>query len=84
VYDRPTHPYTKALLSAVPTPDPVVERTRNRIMLEGEVPSPVDPPSGCRFRTRCWKATDLCSRVDPPMVLRASGQMSACHHPEGE
>ena len=84
VYDRPTHPYTKALLSAVPTPDPVAERTRTRIMLEGEVPSPADPPSGCRFRTRCWKATELCSRVDPPMVLRASGQMSACHHPEGE
>ena len=84
VYDRPTHPYTKALLSAVPTPDPVVERTRTRIMLEGEVPSPVDPPSGCRFRTRCWKATELCSRVDPPMEVRASGQMSACHHPEGE
>lgn len=84
VYDRPTHPYTKALLSAVPTPDPVIERTRSRIMLEGEVPSPVDPPSGCRFRTRCWKATELCSRVDPPMELRASGQMSACHHPEGE
>jgi peptide/nickel transport system ATP-binding protein/oligopeptide transport system ATP-binding protein len=84
VYDRPTHPYTKALLSAVPTPDPVVERTRTRIMLEGEVPSPVDPPSGCRFRTRCWKATELCSRVDPPMELRKSGQLSACHHPEGE
>jgi peptide/nickel transport system ATP-binding protein/oligopeptide transport system ATP-binding protein len=84
VYDRPTHPYTKALLSAVPTPDPVVERTRTRIMLEGEVPSPVDPPSGCRFRTRCWKATELCSRVDPPLELRKSGQLSACHHPEGE
>jgi len=84
VYDRPTHPYTKALLSAVPTPDPVAERTRTRIMLEGEVPSPVDPPSGCRFRTRCWKATELCSRVDPPMELRKSGQLSACHHPEGE
>ena len=82
VYDHPSHPYTKALLSAVPLPDPVVERTRSRIMLEGEVPSPVDPPSGCRFRTRCWKATDICAQVDPPMELRAHGQMSACHHPE--
>jgi oligopeptide/dipeptide ABC transporter ATP-binding protein len=82
VYEHPSHPYTKALLSAVPLPDPVVERTRSRIMLEGEVPSPVDPPSGCHFRTRCWKATDICAQADPPMTIRAHGQMSACHHPE--
>jgi peptide/nickel transport system ATP-binding protein/oligopeptide transport system ATP-binding protein len=83
VYEHPTHPYTKALLSAVPLPNPRVERTRNRIMLEGDVPSPVNPPSGCRFRTRCWKATDLCAMQEPALEVRAQGQLSACHHPEG-
>ncbi len=82
VYEHPTHPYTKALLSAVPVPNPRVERGRSRIMLEGDVPSPVNPPSGCRFRTRCWKATELCATVEPAMTLRADGQFSACHHPE--
>ena len=82
VYERPTHPYTKALLSAVPVPNPRVERQRSRIMLEGDVPSPVNPPSGCRFRTRCWKATELCATVEPKLELRADGQFSACHHPE--
>jgi len=83
VYEKPTHPYTKALLSAVPLPNPRVERGRTRIMLEGDVPSPVNPPTGCRFRTRCWKATDLCAMQEPPLEVRAGGQMSACHHPEG-
>ncbi|MGA1111552.1 MAG: ABC transporter ATP-binding protein [Ilumatobacteraceae bacterium] len=83
VYERPTHPYTKALLSAVPLPNPRVERGRSRIMLEGDVPSPVNPPSGCRFRTRCWKATELCSMQEPELQMRADGQSSACHHPEG-
>ena len=82
VYERPSHPYTKALLSAVPLPNPRIERGRTRIMLEGDVPSPVNPPSGCRFRTRCWKATDLCAMQEPPLEMRPSGQLSACHHPE--
>ncbi|MFI0792343.1 ABC transporter ATP-binding protein [Micromonospora rubida] len=83
IYERATHPYTQALLSAVPVPDPDARNDRTMIRLTGDVPSPADPPSGCRFRTRCWKAQEVCAREEPHPVPRAADpHPSACHFAE--
>ncbi|MCF6476274.1 dipeptide ABC transporter ATP-binding protein [Nonomuraea sp. MG754425] len=83
VYDRPRHPYTRALLEAVPIPDPVGRDERVRVLLAGDPPSPVDPPSGCRFRTRCPKAEDLCAVTEPALAVEATPQTeAACHFPD--
>ncbi|MFB7058710.1 MULTISPECIES: ABC transporter ATP-binding protein [Streptomyces] len=83
LYETPMHPYTKALLSAVPVPDPRRRGAKSgRILLKGDVPSPISPPSGCRFHTRCWKATQICTTQEPPMLTPAPGHQVACHHPE--
>ena len=81
LFANPHHPYTKALLSAVPQPDPRSERTRERIILSGDLPSPINPPSGCVFNTRCWKATDKC-KSDVPELLQVGNSLTACHFPE--
>jgi peptide/nickel transport system ATP-binding protein len=81
LYTRPIMPYTEALLSAVPIPDPDLAEKRERIVLEGDVPSPINPPSGCRFHPRCRYATDVCRQLEPPLVDYGNGHLAACHHP---
>ena len=81
LYVRPVMPYTAALLAAVPIPDPKENRARERIVLEGEPPNPIDPPPGCRFHPRCPRATSICSEVEPPLTEYDNGHLAACHHP---
>ena len=82
LYERPVHPYTEALLSAVPIPDPDLSESRQHIVLEGDVPSPISPPTGCRFHPRCRYATEICKTTEPPLTQHGSpGHVAACHHP---
>jgi oligopeptide/dipeptide ABC transporter ATP-binding protein len=81
LYTKPIHPYTEALLGAIPIPDPKENRGRERLVIGGEPPNPIDPPSGCRFHTRCPRATDVCKEVEPPLAEYPGGHVAACHHP---
>ena len=81
LYEMPLHPYTQALLSAIPVPDPQIEAKRKRIILEGDVPSPVNPPPGCNFHPRCWKAQAICREIIPPLEAKQPNHFAACHFP---
>jgi oligopeptide/dipeptide ABC transporter ATP-binding protein len=81
LYGKPIHPYTVALLAAVPIPDPKENRARERVVVAGEPPNPIDPPSGCVFHPRCPHATEICRSVEPPLVEYPGGHLAACHHP---
>jgi oligopeptide/dipeptide ABC transporter ATP-binding protein len=82
LYSKPIHPYTSALLSAIPIPDPKENRARTRMTVSGEPPNPISPPSGCRFHTRCSRATEICRTAEPPLTVYSGGHLAACHHPQ--
>ena len=81
LYTKPIHPYTSALLSAIPIPDPRENRRRERVVVGGEPPNPINPPSGCVFHTRCPRASEICRELEPPLARYANGHLAACHHP---
>ena len=81
LYTKPIHPYTSALLAAIPIPDPAENRSRERIVVSGEPPNPIDPPPGCVFHPRCPRSTDICREVEPPLARYSNGHLAACHHP---
>ena len=82
LYTKPIHPYTSVLLDAIPIPDPAENRARTRTVVTGEVPSPIDPPDGCRFASRCPRASDVCRTIEPQLTEYADGHLAACHHPQ--